>query len=133
VSSGSDGEPKAAATTDLLDRFATAWCAWDFDGFAGLYAPGARSYDDPFEPPLVGREAIRANHVGLSAIEEGAWFAFERSWSVHSTILAAWRAGYVHRSTREQVVLVGFATFDLDAGGLIDEARFWYNRHSSAA
>jgi len=122
-----------AWATDLLERYARSWCDWDGDAFVALHAPDAVSQDDPFEPALVGRNAIRANLLAASEFEEQVELVFERHWVVPPTILAAWHASYVHRTTRVRVRFAGFVSFEIVAPGVIQHARFWYNRQERTA
>ena len=121
-----------AAAGDLLDRYAQAWCAFDGDAFVDLYTPDGESIDDPFEQPIVGHNALRANLLAASEFEDAVEFTFERHWVVAPTILAAWHASYVHRETRAHVRFAGFVTFEIAEDGRIRRARFWYNRQESA-
>ncbi|MEO8208459.1 MAG: nuclear transport factor 2 family protein [Chloroflexota bacterium] len=121
-----------ASAADLLGAYALAWCTWDGDAFTELHAPDARSHHDPFEPPVVGRNAIRANLAEASNVEEQVELVFERHWVVVPTILAAWHASYVDRVSRARVRFAGFASFEMTDGGLIQSARFWYNRQDSS-
>jgi hypothetical protein len=122
-----------AAAGDLLERYARAWCSWDGDAFVDLHSPDAESRDDPFEPAIVGHNALRANLLAASEFEDAVELTFERHWVVPPTILAAWHASYVHRVTRARVRLVGFVTFEIGDDGRIRTGRFWYNRQETAA
>jgi hypothetical protein len=118
---------------DFLARYAQARCTWDGDAFIDLHAPDAESADDPFEPPLVGHNAIRQNLLEASDFEEQVELTFERHWVVPPTILAVWHASYVNRHTRARVRFAGFVTFEVAHDGRIRRTRFWYNRREVSA
>ncbi len=122
-----------ATAGELLDRFARIRSTWDGDAWVDLYTPDAESHGDPFAPPLVGHNELRRSLLGTSESEEQVEFTFERHWVVPPTILAAWHASYVHRHTRARIRLAGFVTLEIADDGRIRKARFWYNRHESAA
>ncbi|MES2208849.1 MAG: nuclear transport factor 2 family protein [Chloroflexota bacterium] len=120
-----------AAAGELLDRFAQARCSWDGDRWVGLFTPDAESHHDPFLPPFVGHNDLRASLLKASEFEEQVELTFERHWVVPPTILAVWHASHVHRRTRARIRFAGFATFEIADDGRIRKARFWYNRHES--
>ena len=121
-----------AAAGELLERYGRAWCSRDGDAFVDLHTPDAESRHDPFEPAIVGHNALRASLLAASEREDAVELTFERHWVVPPTILAAWHGSYVHRETRARVRLAGFATFTIADDGRIRSGRFWYNRRESA-
>ncbi len=122
-----------AWAADFLDRYARFRSEWDGDAFAALHAPDVVVQQDPFEPPLIGLNAVRADLLAASEYEEQVQLVFERHWVVPPTILAAWHASYVHRTTRGRVRLAGFVSFEIVEPGVIQHARFWYNRQERTA
>ena len=88
--------------------------------------------EDPFEPPLVGHNAVRAYLLKAAELQEEVSFTVERHWVVDPTILVAWHAGYVQRSDRARVRLAGFMTLEI-RDGKIARLREWYHRRSSPA
>ena len=102
-----------AAGADLLERMAAAWTTFDGDAWIDLFTEDAEVHADPAHPPLVGRNAIRADLLAASMIEEQVAFTWERHWVVPPTILAAWHMTYVHRETRARVRFDGFATLEI--------------------
>lgn len=122
-----------AAAGELLERLSGAWVTFDGDAWVDLFTEDAESHRDPFEPPLVGRNALRADLLAAAEVEEQVEFTIERHWVVGPTILAAWHLSYVHRTTRSRVRLAGFLTLEVAADGRIARARWWYNRRETAA
>ena len=122
-----------ATSGDLLERMAAAWTTFDGDAWADLFDEDAEVRGDPAQPPLIGRNAIRADLLAASMIEEQVAFTWERHWVVPPTILAAWHMTYVHRDTRAHVRFDGFATLEIAGDGRIARARWWHFRRETPA
>lgn len=122
-----------AAAGDLLEAYAQAWMDFDGDAWVALFSEDAEYHEEPFEPPLVGHNAIRAYLGQAAETQEQVEVTIERHWVVGSTVLAAWHASYVRRPTRERVRLAGFMTLELDAADRIVRFREWWHRRESAA
>ena len=45
---------------ELLERYGRAWQAFDGDAWVDLFTEDVEYHEDPFEPPLVGHNAVRA-------------------------------------------------------------------------
>jgi ketosteroid isomerase-like protein len=120
-----------AAAQDLLERYGRAWESFDGDAWVDLLTDDVEYHEDPFEPPMVGRNAARAYLMEASRRQEQVEFTVERHWVVEATVLAAWHASYVARDTRERVRLRGFMTLDLDAEGRVRRLREWWHRRQS--
>lgn len=110
---------------DLLDALARARVAFDGDAWVDLFTDDAESHPDPFRPPLVGHNALRAELVEASGVEEQVEFTVERHWVVSTTVLASWRLSYVDRVTRARVRSAGFVTLEIAGDGRIARARWW--------
>ena len=121
-----------AAAGDLLDAYARAWEAFDGDGWTGLFSEDAEYHEDPFEPPLVGQNAIRAYLLQAADVQDQVEVTIERHWVVGSTILAAWHASFVRRPTRARVRVAGFMTLEIDASTRITRFREWWHRRETA-
>jgi ketosteroid isomerase-like protein len=122
-----------AAAGDLLERYAQAWTSFDGDAWVDLFSEDAEYHEDPFEPPLVGHNALRAYLLQAAEAQEQVEVTIERHWAVGSTVLAAWHASYIRRPTRERVRLAGFMTLEIDAASRISRFREWWHRRGSAA
>ncbi len=122
-----------AAAGDFLERFVQARSSFDGDAFVALFTDDAEVLADPFAPGLVGHNAIRADLLERSTVEERVEFVVERHWVVGPTILAAWHASYVHAGHRAVVRHIGFATFEVADDGRVRRARYWYNRAETPA
>jgi hypothetical protein len=56
----------------------------------------------------------------------------ERHWVVGPTVLAAWHATFVRRSTGALVRLAGFLTLEVASDGRIERFREWWHRREAA-
>jgi ketosteroid isomerase-like protein len=121
-----------ATAGDLLDRFAQARQTFDGDAWTDLFTEDVEYREDPFEPPLVGKNAVRAYLLDASERQEQVVFTVERHWVVDPTILFAWHASLVLRSDRTRVQLAGFMTLEI-SDGRIARLREWYHRRATPA
>jgi ketosteroid isomerase-like protein len=121
-----------AAAEDVLERFGTAWQTFDGDAWVELFTDDAEFREDPFEPPLVGRNAIRAYLLRAAELQEQVDFTAERHWVVDPTILVAWHASYIARQDRVAVWLAGFMTLEM-RDGRIARLRQWVRRRDGTA
>jgi ketosteroid isomerase-like protein len=122
-----------AAAEDLLDRYGRAWESFDGDAWTGLFSDDVEYREDPFEPPMVGHNAVRAYLLEAAERQQDVEFTVERHWVAGSTVLAAWHAGYIARSNRARVRLAGFLTMEIAADGRIARFREWWHRRESTA
>jgi ketosteroid isomerase-like protein len=121
-----------ASAEAILERFADAWQAFDGDAWAELFTDNAEFRDDQFEPPLVGRNALRAYLLQAAELQEQVDFTAERHWVVDPTILVAWHASYVARQNGTTVRLAGFMTLEV-RDGRIARLRQWVQRRDGTA
>jgi len=121
-----------AAAEDVLERFGMTWQAFDGDAWVELFTDDAEFREDPFEPALVGRNAIRAYLLRAAELQEQVDFTAERHWVVDPTILVAWHASYIARQDRVAVRLAGFMTLEM-RDGRIARLRQWVRRRDGTA
>ncbi len=119
-----------AAAGDVLARYGRAWETFDGDAWVDLFTADIEYRGDPFEPPLVGHNAVRAYLLTAAELQEEVSFTVERHWVVDPTILVAWQAAYIQRPDRARVRLAGFMTLEM-RDGRIARLREWYHRRSS--
>jgi SnoaL-like domain len=82
---------------------------------------------------MAGRNALRAYLLEASERQEQVEVTIERHWVVGATVLAAWHAGYIRRSDRARVRLVGFMTLELADDNRIARFREWWHRRETPA
>ena len=122
-----------ASAGDLLERYERAWESFDGDAWTDLFTEDAEYHEDPFEPPLVGSNALRAYLLQAAEGQDQVEMTVERHWTVGDTVLAAWHASYVRVPDRDRVRLAGFMALEVAADGRIRRFREWWHRRASAA
>jgi ketosteroid isomerase-like protein len=121
-----------AAAADLLERYERAWEAFDGDAWTDLFTEDAEYHEDPFEPPLVGHNDIRAYLLKAAEAQDQVDMTVERHWVAGTTVLAAWHASYVARTGHARVRLAGFMTLEIADDGRIARLREWRHRRETA-
>jgi ketosteroid isomerase-like protein len=58
-------------------------------------------------------------------------FTVERHWVLAPTVLAAWHASFIRRSTGARVRLAGFLTMEVARDGRIARFREWWQRREA--
>ena len=123
-----DGAIAYADAAAFLDRFVAAWTTFDGDLLVSLFRPDAEYHRDPFESPLVGHNALRADLLAAAERESQLEFEIQRHWVSGGTILAEWRASFVERTSRDRVRVAGFSTFEMADGRCIRYRQWWHQR-----
>ena len=114
-----------AAGGDLLAAYGRAWETFDGDGWVALFTEEAEYRNDPFEPPIVGHNALRAYLLQAAGSQRDVEFTVERHWVSGATVLAAWRVTFARRSTGNVVRIAGFMTLEIADDGRIAHFREW--------
>ena len=122
-----------ASAGDLLERYKRAWETFDGESWTDLFTDAAEYHRDPFEPPMVGSNAVRAYLLELAETQDQVEMTVERHWVVGATILAAWHAGYIRVPDRARVRLAGFMTLEIADDGRIRRFREWWHRRETPA
>jgi ketosteroid isomerase-like protein len=122
-----------ASAGDLLERYKRAWETFEGDSWTELFTDDAEYLRDPFEPPMVGSNALRAYLLELAETQDQVEMTVERHWVVGATVLAAWHAGYIRVPTRARVRLAGFMTLEIADDGRISRFREWWHRRETPA
>ena len=117
-----------ARAGDLLAEYGRAWETFDGDAWVALFAEDAQYHEDPFEPPITGRNPIRAYLLQAATDQHQVEFTVERHWVSGTTILAAWHASFIRTATGARVRIAGFMTLELDRDGRISLLREWWHR-----
>jgi len=115
-----------ATAGDILDRFGRSWETFDGDLVVSLFTKNAEYEGDPFEPPLVGHNAIRKFWLDSAERQDQVEFTVERHWVSGDTILAACQMSYVERPSGDRVRIKAFMAFEME-DGLVARCREWWN------
>ena len=122
-----------ATADDLLAAYGRAWETFDGDAWVAIFSDEAEYHNDPFGPPLVGHNALRAYLLAAAERQRDVEFTVERHWVSSATVLAAWHAAYVGRSSGGLVRVTGFLTMDVAEDGRIERFREWTERSPGSA
>ena len=110
---------------DLLEAYTKARKGYDGDAFVELFADEAQLVLDPFEPPLVGHNALRAYLLEAADAERYYDLAIERHWVSGETVLAAWHASWNRVGDDAKVRQAGFLSAEVGEDGRIGRLRLW--------
>jgi ketosteroid isomerase-like protein len=114
-----------AAAGDLLEAYGVALRTFDGDAWVALFSEDAEYHVDPFGPPLVGHNALRAFLLDAAANQRDVQFTVERHWVSGPTVLAAWHATWAGRDDRRLTRVAGFITAEIAPDGRISRFREW--------
>jgi ketosteroid isomerase-like protein len=114
-----------AAGGDLLEALGTAWEQFDGDAWVAIFTEDAEYHGDPFGPPLVGHNALRAYMLESAETQRDVEFTVERHWVSGSTVLAAWHASWRTRAGGGLIRASGFMAADVAQDGRISRLREW--------
>jgi len=86
-----------AEAGDLLARFVRACETFEGDLAVSLFSDDAEYHEDPFSPPLIGHNAIRALWLATAATRDQVELTIERHLVSGDTVVAIWHLGYALR------------------------------------
>jgi hypothetical protein len=114
-----------AGAHDLLGRIVAARSSYDGELLVDHFSDACEVVLDPFEPALIGHNALRA-YLNDAAVAE-RWFdlAIERHWVSGSTVLAAWHASWTRVPDEAKVRLAGFLSAEMGEDGRIARLKLW--------
>ncbi len=110
---------------DWLEAYGAAWQAFDGDAWVALFTDDAEYHEDPYGTPLVGHNALRAYLLDAAASQRDVEFTVEQHWVSGTTVLAAWHASFVRRSTETVVRMAGFLAAEVASDGRVSRFRAW--------
>ena len=114
-----------AAAGELLEAYGRAWATFDGDAWVALYTEDAEYHNDPFRPPMVGHNALRAYLLEAAGSQQDVEFTVERHWVSGTTVLAAWHVSFARRTVGQLVRMAGFLTMEVVPDGRISHLRKW--------
>lgn len=114
-----------AEAHDLLEGLIRARMRYDGDRWTDHFAEDAALVLDPFEPGIVGHNALRAYLLDAAGAERWFDMAVERHWVSGDTILASWHASWNRRVDGAKVRQAGFLSAEVGEDGRIARLRQW--------
>jgi len=124
----------ADAFAEWLRRYGAAWKAGDPQAAAALFTDDAAYYEQPFEPPMVGRDAIvRYWTEGAQDSQRDVTFCARPVGIDGDTGYAHWSATFVRLPKGSRVELDGMLAARFAADGRCREFREWWHRRETPA
>jgi len=112
-----------------LDAYGLAWQSGDAQAAIELFTDDAAYYENPFDDPMVGKEAIhRYWNEGAGESQEDVCYSHKALAVAESKGLAQWQATFTRLPTRNQVELDGFLVAEFDGAGKCSVFREWWHR-----
>lgn len=88
------GRLTASAAQRFLAQYKEAWEARNADQAANLFTRDAHYWENPFGPPIVGREAIREYWKSATGNQEDIHFSVRNSFHQKYTLAIDWKCAY---------------------------------------
>lgn len=115
-----------------LDAYGRAWQQGDAKTVMTLFAPGASYHETPFDPPLVGLDAIHDYwKAGAGQTQTDVEFTYEVLDFANARGIAHWRTAFVRLPARQDVRLDGVLVAHFDRSGRCKEFREWWHRQET--
>jgi len=115
-----------------LHRYGEAWIAGDPQAALKLFTDDAAYYETPFEPPMVGSDAIRRYWTeGAQDSQRNVTFAAQPIGFGGDTAYARWQATFVRLPLGSFVELDGVLAVSFAPDGRCCEFREWWHRRET--
>lgn len=113
--------------TTWLTEYGRASAVNDPRASADLFAPDARYYENPFDEPMVGREAIYEYwNKGAQNLKDKE-STFEILAVKGGTVIARWRSSFTVIESGKRLALDCLFVAEFDDGGLCRTFREWWH------
>jgi len=117
-----------------LDAYGRAWEMGDAKGAMTLFAPAAAYHETPFDPPMVGLDAIHDYwKAGATESQREVLFRYEVLSVAGDLGIARWTATFTRVPSGVVARLDGVLVARFDAGGRCTEFREWWHRQEMPA
>lgn len=125
-------EMTTAVFRQWLDAYGEAWVDGDPDRIVALFAATAAYYETPFDPPMVGHDAIAQYwREGAKDGQKEVSFEADILAVLDDSGIAHWTATFVRVPGGEQVALDGVLQVSFDTAGAATVFREWWHRVES--
>jgi ketosteroid isomerase-like protein len=114
-----------------LARYKRAWETYDADLVVSLFTPMAHYYERPFQPPLIGHDAIRRYWEGIAQTQRCANFTYTIIAARAGAGAATWQATFTRVPSGQRRLLDGVMALEFNRDGLCAVLREWW--HSKEA
>ncbi len=117
-----------------LDAYGAAWQDGDAQATFDLFADNAVYYENPFEDPMAGQDAIRRYwSEGAGDSQRDVHFLHEPIAVSESKGLAQCQATFVRNPSGTHVELDGFLMAEFDDAGMCSVFREWWHRREEGS
>jgi ketosteroid isomerase-like protein len=119
-----------AEAGELLAAFARAYETFDGDLVVSLFSDDAEYHEDPFSPPMVGSNAIRAYWLDAAETQDRVEFTIERHLVSGDIVVAVWHLSYVLREDGGTRRASGVMILDVRNGKIGRLREWWHERRA---
>lgn len=117
-----------------LARYGYAWEAGDAQAAIELFSDDAEYFENPFDEPMIGKEAIRRYWSGgAGESQKGIHFQHRAAAVTGNKGLAQWEATFTRVPSGNHVELNGFLMAEFDAAGRCSVFREWWHRREKGS
>lgn len=118
---------------EWLERYGRAWIEGDPAAVIELFGEDAAYFEEPFIPPMLGREAIRRYWTeGAQEGQTGITFQFSIIAVTEDTGYARWQAAFTRIPAKTQVELDGVLAAKFNKAKQCREFREWWHRREGS-
>lgn len=115
-----------------LELYGVAWTNGDSEAIVLLFSNDCRYYETPFDPPMVGKSAVRQYWAeGARDSQEDVTFNFSAIDMKNMTGFAQWQATFKRKPGSAFVKLDGVLSAKFNEENLCTEFREWWHRQES--
>ena len=119
-----------AEAGELLADFARAYETFDGDLIVSLFTDDAEYHEDPFSPPIVGHNAIRAYWLDGAETQNQVEFTIERHLVSGDTVVGIWHMSYVVRADGKRRRASGVLILETRNGKIERLREWWHERRA---
>ena len=109
-----------------LKTLGEAWVTKNPELIGSVCAEDVKYYENPFEEPRVGRDAVIAEWQNVPNTQKDITFDYDIIGIVNGTGIAHWRASFTRITENRQDTLDGIFTVQLNDSGLCTEFHMWW-------
>jgi len=122
------GRLTAGTAQRFLAQYREAWESRDPDLASNLFTRDAHYWENPFGPPIVGREAIRAYWKAATEKQEDIHFSVRNFFSQKFALAIDWKCAYRSLPSGERRELAGMMIADFYGGQVRTFRECWLRR-----
>jgi hypothetical protein len=113
-----------------LNALGEAWIHRDPAAASNLCSENVIYYEDPFLPPLKGREAVKKIWLDVPTTQKGIKFVYKIITVSEDLGIAEWSASFIRVPSNTKAKLRGIYLVKLNSKGLCAEFHQWWNNKS---